>query len=267
MAAGQSCFVRMGGCSMKYKRLFLAPLGLLPIGAQTADAADLPVKAPAVAPYMPLWNGWYVGANVGAISARSHASTFAPSVPGISNFCLADNCTIDPSQTAAGILGGLQIGYNFQSGNIVYGVEADFDLSSARKSSTTTTTTNGLGYTWSANTGIEVLGTARFRLGYAFDRALLYATGGLAYAKVRDSYQGDTTYNWTSTGWRAGYTVGGGVEYMFNKNWSVKGEGLFYDLGSKDHITQGPGLGFAAVGIHDHMTGAVGRIGLNYLFH
>jgi outer membrane immunogenic protein len=249
---------------MKYKQLLLSSLGLIPAGLQPVAAADMPVKAPAVAPYMPLWSGFYVGVNAGVISERSSASTFVPNVAGLNNYCLAFNCSLDPSQSAAGVLGGVQIGYNFQSVNIVYGFEADFGLSSARKSATTTTTTFIFPYAWSANTGIDALGTARLRLGYAFDRALIYATGGLAYAKVRDSYQGDTGYTWSSTGWRAGYAVGGGLEYMVNRNWSVKAEGLYYDLGSKDHITQNA---TAAVGIHDHMTGAIGRIGLNYLFH
>lgn len=248
---------------MKYKPLLLSPLGLIPMGMPAATAADMPIKAPHVAPFAPLWDGFYVGVNAGLITERSRASTFVPSVPGIANFCLAFDCTVDPSQSATGVLGGLQIGYNFQNGNLVYGIEADLGLSSAKKD--TTTTTNG--YTWSANTGIEAMGTARMRLGYAFDRSLLYATGGLAYAKVRDSYQGDTGYNWTNTGWRVGYAVGGGLEYMFSRNWSGKVEGLYYDLGSKDHVTEGPGVGFAAVGINDHMTGAIARIGLNYLFH
>ena len=249
--------------NMKKTQYALASaLSTLPFAA---SAADLPVKAPAVAaPYMPLWSGFYAGVNLGAISERSSASTFVPSVASANNFCLAFVCSLDPSQTATGVLGGLQIGYNFQSGNIVYGVEADFGLSSAKNNSTTFTN----GYHWSANTGIDALGTARLRLGYAFDRALVYATGGLAYAKVRDSYQGDIGYTWTSTGWRAGYTVGGGLEYAFAPKWSAKAEGLYYDLGSKDHVSTGTGLfGLAAVGIHDHMTGAVVRLGLNYLFH
>jgi outer membrane immunogenic protein len=250
---------------MKYKPLLLSPLGLIPMGLQSATAADMPVpvKAPMAISHTPSWAGFYAGVNAGVISERSGASTFVPSEPAIGNFCLAFDCSLDPSQNAVGVLGGAQIGYNFQSGNIVYGVEADFGLSSAKKNSTTLTN----GYNWSANTGIDALGTARLRLGYAFDNALLYATGGLAYAKVRDSYQGATGYNWTNTGWRAGYAVGGGLEYMFSRNWSGKVEGLYYDLGSKDHVTEGPGVGFAAVGIHDHMTGAIARIGLNYLFH
>jgi outer membrane immunogenic protein len=181
-------------------------------------------------------------------------------VAGANNWCLAFDCSLAPSETAVGFLGGVQIGYNFQSGNFVYGLEADFGLSTAKKTQTTFTG----GYNWSTDTGIDAFGTARLRLGYAFDRAMVYGTGGLAYAKVRDSLQGDTGYAWSGTSWRAGWTAGGGVEYAVNRNWSVKGEALYYDLGSQDLVSTGSG---AAVGWHDHTTGWVARMGLNYLFH
>lgn len=251
---------------MKYKQLLLSPLGLLPAGLQPADAADIrmPVKAPAVAaPYMPLWTGFYAGVHLGGISDRSKADAFLPTgLPA--PVCFTDNCAFSNSQTATGVLGGAQIGYNFQAGNVVYGVETDIGLASARKS------TNGVtnGYRWSAESGVDALGTLRGRLGYSFDRALIYATGGLAYGKSRNRFKADApaNYAWSETaGWRAGYAVGGGIEYAIDRNWSVKAEGFYYDLGKKDHISTDTTFG-QNYGLQDHMSGVVGRIGVNYSF-
>jgi outer membrane immunogenic protein len=254
---------------MKYKVAFLSPLGLVPFGAQPATAADMPVKAPQATAFTPSWAGLYGGINVGVISARSSLGTFLPtSAPAGQNYCWLNNCNFSDSSTATGVLGGLQVGYNFQSGKIVYGVEADFGLSSAKASK------SGVAgaFSYTGNTGIESLGTARLRLGYAFDNNLMaYATGGLAYAKTRDSFQASAfggSYSWVSPGWRAGYTVGGGLEYMLNQKWSVKGEALYYDLGSKNMESSGVAGGTAySHGLTDKMTGVIARIGLNYLFH
>lgn len=265
---------------MKYKPLLLSPLGLIPAGIPVADAADMPVKAQPVQPaqFMPLWTGFYAGVNVGVLSHRSELGAFLPTsaVPAENNYCWlgrTGDCSFNHSETATGVLGGIQIGYNFQSGNIVYGGEVDFGLSSAKKNFGGTNPNNG--YSYAAETGIEAFGTARARLGYAFtNNWMVYATGGLAYAKVRDSFlhinrgPGDTaTYNWTSTGWRAGWTAGGGLEYMFARNWSVKGEALYYDLGDKDHESLSPSFGGVSIGVNDRMTGWIGRLGINYLFH
>jgi outer membrane immunogenic protein len=187
------------------------------------------------------------------------------------NYCWLNNCSFSDSQTVTGVLGGIQIGYNFQSGQIVYGVEADFGLSSAKKSSTSVSPTDP-SFAATSDIGIDSIGTARLRLGYAFDNNLMaYATGGLAYAKTRDSFQAvqnGTIFSSTGSGWRTGYTVGGGLEYMLNEKWSVKGEALYYDLGTKRAESTGTNSGFPySHGITDHMTGVIARIGLNYLFH
>jgi outer membrane immunogenic protein len=249
---------------MKYKVALMAPLGLVPFGAQPAAAADMPVKAPHVTSFDPSWSGFYAGVNLGVISDHSRQTEF----PG-GGYCFFDNtnCASTNSQTATGVLGGAQIGYNFQTGALVYGVEVDFDLSSARKT-TTGASVLGLG-NWTAQNGVKEFGTARLRLGYAFDRALVYATGGLAYANMNNAFlaSGNAGYSWSATtGWRAGLTVGGGVEYMVDPKWSIRGEALFYDLGRMDHFpTEGAGRPLAP--LTDHMTGAIARIGLNYLFH
>lgn len=256
---------------MKYNPLLLSPLGLIPMGMPAANAADVPVKAkaPQVTSFTPTWAGFYGGLNVGMISARSSLGAFLPTSAAapIQNHCWLNDCNFSDTQTASGILGGLQLGYNFQSGKIVYGLEVDYGLANAKKSSTGT---NGA-FTAQAETGVDAIGTARLRLGYAFDNNLMaYATGGLAYAKVRDRFQAAhttsaTSYSWTdNAGWRTGYAIGGGLEYMFARNWSLKGEALYYNLGSRSVESTGAGYSH---GLTDKMTGVIARIGLNYLFH
>ena len=240
------------------------------MGVGPSQAADLPVKAPVAAPYAPLWAGWYVGAHLGAIGDRSRLGSFlaAPVGPGGVAYCWADNCAFNRSTTATGLLGGLQLGYNFQTGALVYGVETDISFSTAKKTITGPIPFQGI---WTAETGSRVFGTTRLRLGYAFDRSLLYVTGGVAYADMRNRFQACTpgfcglTVPFTnSTGWRAGYTVGGGWEYAIARNWSLKAEALHYGLGTKRIVaTDGTNSGY---GLTDRMTGWVARAGLNYLF-
>jgi outer membrane immunogenic protein len=256
---------------MKYKSLLLSPLGLIPAGFQPADAADLPVKVqPAVTyiPSIPSWAGFYAGVNLGVIDDHSRQTTFGlHNPPPNINYCWANDCNFNNSQTAVGVLGGAQLGYNFQTANWVYGVEADFDFSSARKTTTGVDNGSPVAGNWTIKTGVEALGTARLRLGYAFDRALVYATGGLAYAKMVNTFQGGTNpfspYSWSGTGWRTGYTVGGGLEYLLTERLSIKGEALYYNLGQKDHLSISQP---ATMEITDHMSGYLVRAGLNYRF-
>jgi len=254
---------------MKYKVALMSPLGLLPAGMGPAVAADMPLKAVHTAKFDPAWAGFYAGVNLGVISDHSRQTEFPqPGVVGGYCFFNGLDCTNSNSQTATGVLGGAQIGYNFQTGALVYGIEADFDLSSARKTTTGPSQNGPLVGNWTAQNGVKEFGTARLRLGYAFDRALVYATGGLAYANMNNAFlaSGNAGYSWSATtGWRAGLTAGGGVEYMLDPKWSIRGEALFYDLGRKDHFPTAPGN--AVWPLTDHMTGVIARIGLNYLFH
>ena len=246
---------------LKYSGVLLTPLGFMP----AADAADmrLPVKAPVAAAVPPMWSGFYVGVNIGIVSDRSRQSAFLPNDPGF-NSCWASDCAFTNAQTATGMLGGLQIGYNFQSGPIVYGIEADIAAVSAEE------TTTGLHnfMNWSSQTGLDALGTVRGRLGYAFDRLLVYGTGGLAYGHWKNSHKSDApaAYAWSErAGWRTGYAAGGGFEYKFDSRWSAKGEALYYDVGTKDHISRLTPFN-VNFGLRDRMTGVLGRLGVNYSF-
>ena len=239
---------------MKYRAFLATPLGLIPAAA--ADTAN-------AAPPTPVfnWTGFYVGANLGFDVSQSKQTDFVPN-SGTFNYGWTA-LGFGQTQTATGVLGGLQIGYNFQNGMWLYGFEADIDIGSSKK------TTHGgvpaFGYGYTNVTGLESLGTVRGRLGYAFTpNTMAYLTGGLAVGKMRDAFKGGAAYSWSRTDWRTGVALGGGLEYALSKNVSIKGEGLFYDLGSEKHVSSD---GVSAQGLKDHMMGFVARIGINYLFH
>ncbi len=197
----------------KYLLSGVAALGLLAAGA--ASAADLPSrKGPVVAPvYVPAftWTGFYVGANAGYGWGNVNANGFA-NVGDLDGF-----------------VGGGQVGYNYQIGQFVIGAEADFqgaDLSSG----------DNLGL---LNVKTEWYGTVRARAGVAFDRFLVYATGGWAYGNVKTSFPGlfgpfALNSDRTHTG---GFAVGGGVEYAFTNNLIGGVEYMYVDLGEKNIAT------------------------------
>src|SRR5262245_32435864 len=98
------------GMGMNFKPILLSPLGLLPLAAGQAEAADLPVKArtPVADPYAPLWNGFYGGVHLGAINARSAQSPFQPpsGAPGVA-YCWSSTCSFSNNQNALGVLAGI----------------------------------------------------------------------------------------------------------------------------------------------------------------
>ena len=217
------------------KKIFLATSALLALST-AALAADLPGRKAAPAPVFAApvftWAGLYVGANVGyvALDSKSH------DVNGWSDL-------VSSTKTKAhGAIGGAQIGYNFQTGAFVYGVETDIAFASAKKSTGFTDIGPGHIDAEMFRNELTALGTLRARAGVAFDRTLLYVTGGLAYGKVKNSWAASWSYSPTETynivaqsdKWRFGWTVGAGVEQALSNNWTVKLEGLYYDLGKKN---------------------------------
>lgn len=214
-------------------------------GAMSAQAADIPPRPPAPA-YAPAvqsfdWTGFYLGLNGGYAWGRSSWSDPAAGT-GSGRF-----------NTSGGMLGG-QLGYNWQRGPLVLGVETDMDWLNARGSSSAggVCATNGGG---SCQTQQSWLGTTRARLGYAFDRWLPYVTGGVAYGDIRA-----TQPTGTSSSTRTGWTAGGGVEYGITSNWSAKLEYLHVDLGTASFMGAASGTPTLSVPITDDLA----RVGLNY---
>ena len=200
----------------KYLLASVAALGIVAAGA--ASAADLPSrKGPVAAPvYLPpafTWTGFYVGANAGYGWGNVNANGWA-NVGDLDGF-----------------VGGGQVGYNYQMGQFVLGVEADLqgaDLSSG----------NNLGL---VNVKTEYFGTVRARVGVAFDRFMPYITGGWAYGNVKTSIPGiGFSSDRSHTG---GYAVGAGLEYAVTNNIIAGVEYLYVDLGEKNIAGAGTKVG------------------------
>jgi outer membrane immunogenic protein len=261
------------------KKLLLAGAMLTTCAAvQSAGAADLALKAPPPAPVVDQWTGWYVGLNLGGSWGRSRTSYSDPD-PAFVPF--------STSQNMDGVLGGAQIGYNWQvNRNWLLGVEADFQGTGQRGSATFPPITEifaGAAVTTVTTTGtltqkMPWFGTVRGRIGVLpSDTWLLYVTGGLAYAEIRStaaisaiamSPGGTATAALSSSvnNDRAGWTGGFGAEWMFAHQWSAKVEYLYMDYG---HINDGfAGVGTLAVlGISSHVTDNVLRAGVNLHFN
>jgi outer membrane immunogenic protein len=207
--------------------------------------------APVYTPPPNTWAGFYVGVNGG----------YAWDGGGDSSH-LSNGDSISRAQPEGGFGGG-QIGYNFQMGHLVFGVETDFQGADISDSASSTSAA-GLGAQSSAN--VDWFGTVRGRLGYGFDRTLIYFTGGFAYGDVSQSEQLSNGVDLKSSGTQTGYVLGGGVEYKINPAWSLKGEYQYIDLGSSNLS------GFDATGApveanHGTTNLQTVRLGLNYHFN
>jgi outer membrane immunogenic protein len=118
----------------------------------------------------------------------------------------------------------------------------------------------------------EFLGTVRGRLGAIFNQALLFVTGGLAIGTVKTSgsfghFGGSEIETASETTTRAGWTIGGGLEYAFAPNWSAKIEYLYVDLGNFDlTLPSSPDGAPDSTTVHNRCTDNIVRVGLNYRF-
>lgn len=199
-------------------------VALLATGALTfaAQAADMAVKAPAYRAPAPIpftWTGFYLGADIGG-GWGDHDRNLVPN-------------TFSNSYHSSGFIGGAHAGYNWQFQSWVLGVETDFNGTSIKGDD------NGTGGTLD-QTKVKWLGSLRGRAGYAWDHFLVYATGGWAYAELEhfnDSGAGET-FSKTQNGW----TVGGGLEYAIDNNWSVRAEYRYYDLGIYQNLAPANGI-------------------------
>ena len=215
------------------KKVLLASASLLAFGAfASASAADLAArpytKAPVAVASVYDWTGFYLGiVGGGAWQADS-----------------------DPKMKG-GFVGGTA-GYNWQTGNVVFGVEADAAWADVSASQTL------FGITASSKT--DAMGTVRGRIGYAVNQVLFYGTGGYAWIdnKLSASALGVTI---SDSKFHSGWTVGAGVEAFFAPQWSVKGEYLYRSLGSENYFGN-LGVPAASGTINFHTV----QVGVNYHF-
>jgi outer membrane immunogenic protein len=264
-------------------RTLITSATLLAALASAASAADLPRRALPPAP-VPLpvftWTGAYFGINAGYITATKDTANTA----GV--FRTRDGTQVGTYASTGhlprdGFTGGGQVGYNYQftpGSGFVVGVEADAAYTDLRRTSSFNSSVLGVN---SYRQSGDYLGTVRGRVGYAVDRTLFYGTGGFAYAG--DAYRtslfqtaGQPAYFGTRSRIDTGYAVGGGIEYalpadsflnVFHSNAvTVKGEALYYDLGSRTIpvLPVRGGAGLFATRFQNE--GVLGRVGLNYKF-
>jgi len=243
-----------------------------------ALAADLPARIPSKAPAAVVvpgfsWTGFYIGASAGYGWGRPDKEFLGlPNDPGIwTNYNPVVNGLADPDVN--GFIGGGQAGYNFQVNSLVYGIEADLSYANFRGSnSTATASLGGTPITFTESRKLNWLATVRGRLGWAIDRWLVYATGGLAFGGAKDStnlsFVGCPCYVGEKSETRFGWTVGGGLEWAIAGNWSAKAEYLYYDLGKVRVIGVPTGIFVPGLTTQTDFetTGNIVRAGLNYRF-
>jgi outer membrane immunogenic protein len=271
--------IKICGSNMK-KALFLAAAMLFP---SLASAADMAVKAPPVVPLAVYnWTGFYIGGNVGYAWGQSRTDTFLDPTSSWQIETIAfrnelvglSNRTLNPQ----GVVGGLQAGYNFQSGAWVFGFEVDINAADLRRTDLSSGLNGGFitrNFTESIKT--DWFATFRPRVGFAANTTLWYVTGGLAVADVKGSWQllSSNGYNKAGSGsaTKVGWTAGAGVEHAFAPNWTVKLEYLYTDLGNFSYPSVYlPGSTFAPPGfnyverITQDFTFHTVRVGVNYKF-
>lgn len=246
-------------------RLFVFAGLLLHLMIGSAAAADLPLKAPPLRPVV-TWAGFYGGFNAGYSYGND---PYRSGIPGLESF------TTTLAAPSGGLFGG-QIGYNWQFGKVVFGLEGDGQWAGQRgtgcggpECALNSVPESGAFLTTDR---IDWFATARARLGWANERYLLYVTGGAASAGIRRTDAANIDFVDASLDHRAtltGSAIGVGAEVAVWDNWSVKIEYLHLDFGrltTRSFLTgAGPGVAFAndvtTVGsVRDNII----RVGLNY---
>jgi outer membrane immunogenic protein len=235
---------------------FAATAALIATPAVAADLgrpAPAPYyKAPPASEVAAAWAGFYVGIEGGWGWGRTEQTD-------------ATGFSSGRYDVSGGLIGGT-LGYNWQASNIVFGLEGDGSWADINGSTTGGGFCGGASPNCSAK--LDALGTVRGRLGLAFNNLLPYVTGGLAVGDLHGA-EGDIAANGafgagsaTVTGW----TVGGGLEYMFMPNWSLKAEYLYVDLGNHTIFNDNVGGG-VLVAERERFSTNIFRGGLNYHFN
>jgi outer membrane immunogenic protein len=201
----------------------------------SASAQYLPPDLPP-APVGTAWSGLYIGGNLGA--------AFDPNDLSIKDLSEEQDLSLRFSNDTE-VIGGVQVGYNWQRGSGLIGIESDFDFAD----------------------NLNYLISVRGRIGWALGSWLLYGTGGVAFIDTDNDFVvvslDDGPFGFSNSATDTGFVVGGGIDYKLASNWSVGVEGLFYDFGSDDkHLVAGdePFI------LRDEEDFAVVRARLNYHF-
>lgn len=230
------------------KRLLLAAsvLALMSGASFAADLAPQPVEpvAPAYMPYS--WTGFYVGLNAGGAWNDSKWK----SVPGV---------TLFPSfnTNGSGFIYGAQAGYNYQFDQFVVGLEGDFSGSTVKGDGSCA------GTPARCRTKQDWLASIRARAGYAFDRLLIYGTGGVAFTQYKNDETFPQAVSWGDST-RTGWTVGLGVEYAVTDHITAGVEWKYYDFGDKKENARNFPFGPATIKFKETENTVIAKV--NYKF-
>ncbi len=278
----------------------IASVALVALGTGIAGAADLPVKAPSMAPVVApwSWSGCYVGGTAGgawqrlrtdlAVTNNPTAGYFLP--PVIPSVNASGSGPLDRS----GFTGGGEVGCNWQTGQWVWGLEVDAESLSLKRNFggqffyPPPPLANGGPYFLTVSSSTDWMFTVRPRVGVAFDRALLFVTGGLAVTNLKFNQAfaeppfTPTPELATLSTTKLGWVVGGGLEYALGGGWTVKGEYLYARFNADSAVGQlvnaagsGPGCPGTATSFTcgatftnnlSNLTVQIARAGINYKF-
>lgn len=236
----------------------LAATAFVAASVTAASAADLPSRVAPAPVFTPVpvftWTGFYVGGQIGyGWNANDN------------DFDVPVGYTVDGlpftgfgGDEGDGFLAGVHAGYNVQLGSFVVGVEGDIEGVFGDDDDDfdgVIIGPGGLPVTYSiASSSIDWQGSLRARAGFAFDRALIYATGGIAFAGLSDGI--GSSNDDTLTGW----TLGAGIEYAFTDNLTTRLEYRYTNFDGDNNIFDGADLGDNELEFHTV------RVGLSYKF-
>ena len=240
------------------KQLFFGSVALLAlIAAGPAVAADMRVKAPVYKAAAPVatfnWSGCYVGAQVGYAWQRDRDIETEIGVG------FSDDTPLDAAKPD-GFKAGAFLGCNWQwQGPFVIGIEGDAEFANL-KGSVEFPDTGTINDFYESRTRFQA--SVRARIGYAFERALYFVSGGVAFAHIKHTYvcpDCGLTESFTTT--RPGWTVGGGMDYAFTNNWIGRIEYRYADFG---HVTNEPVVVWDGFTERHRITEHAVRLGLSY---
>jgi len=187
-------------------------------GPVAADKNVMPAPPPCN------WSGFYIGMNVGVAGLHTNITDLDDWFDPFTN-------TIEDTNVAV----GGQFGYNWQMGSFVFGIEADADYLNTERTHTDELDTGDAGHL-QYKADVDFQGSVRARAGVAVDKALIYATGGVAFSHGSDRFtaeegpnEGPPGFHATQDDWQAGFVGGVGAEYMINCHWSARLEALYYE--------------------------------------
>ena len=286
------------------KRLLLASVALSALtGAEIAAAADVPPEViypagyPVGAPLVPpvvgprfTFTGFYAGGTIGGAAGNSKyketpSGAFAPLVASgaVPSIAAAGTSSTAPR----GVIGGVDVGYNWQVGHFVLGLEADFsgwDMSSSagvvgvgNPTIPAVPPIPGTPFTSTTSTSSNWLFTARPRLGFANGNQLLYLTGGLAVSSVSFAQSivltgygqrpgTGPTLAGAASSTQAGWTAGFGIEYALSWNWLIKAEYLYVSFPNQSAAQVISGVPASSGTVTDKLSASVARAGFDYRF-